>query len=104
VDDARRGDSQLQRVGEFTLQGREVLRLQLPPGNYFVDAEYFGALADSGEASKVSIDDKAARRLVSIGQADPMEGTVTVITQELPFLEIGLLEARRIGTSTTKKP
>lgn len=97
IGDISRDPNNPQNVQEYILDQGELLRLTLTPGaRYRFTADYVGATEPSSEPVDVTIDARAARRMVRITR-DVGDKTVTVITQRQPFLRADVMEARKIA-------
>ncbi len=97
IEDVTGAPRNVREVGEYLVEPGVTLRLSLDPRRYRVSAEYLGALDESSRPVEFMLDDRAARRLLHIREDRTREETVTVITQERPFLAIEVFEARPVA-------
>lgn len=83
-------------LSEFSLEADSILRIKLRPGKYRFTPQYFGALDESSTPAELSLDDKAARRLLTIEHDPNTDQMVTVITTEKPYLHVRLIETQSL--------
>jgi hypothetical protein len=65
-------------------------------GRYRFKVSYFGAIEDSGTSAELRVNDRAARRMLILGEDKGREGGVMVVTQRRPYLKFEVREAKAI--------
>lgn len=98
VEDSTVDANNPKMYGEFLVEPVQTLRLTLRPGAYIFSADYIGATEESGTPVEIEVNDRAARRLVTIRQDTESRGGVNVITKQMPFLLLDYSQARRTGS------
>lgn len=96
-----RGTPNPETVGDYTVEPGQIMRFSFSPGRYKFQPNYIGATGSSGSPLEFRIDDKAARRLITL-KADKTS-TVTVITEKKPSVSMELVEAKRLGFKSESK-
>lgn len=97
VLDTTRGTSTPDVAGEYTIEPNQAIRLEYQPGRYKFSAQYIGAMDECSTPKEFRIDDKAARRLLTLVEDKARPGSVAVITEKRPFVALELKEAKRLG-------
>jgi len=95
--DTTMGEDRFELVLETVIEPKDVFQVTLKPGSYEFRADYIGATEESSTPATLDINDRAARRLLTIKQDAPDRGSVNVITERKPKLLFGIMEARHVS-------